>query len=228
MARQLARLHPPTCSGLCLDAGTLASPSRKHRMSGSACCWGPTCPTPPLCSPGSWVNPGYTCLPSPGSWSRILACPSPRVGLPCGTQRSGCGPGTTRPRTPGQGGSLTPKVWAFFSPLGLGGVWWASLASQRCNAISCDRHGGLPQRPVCWPLQASSSCGWAVFQAPFYAEFCQGLGPFLSDSTRKILLCLELLSGRQQGGLKPPHKPFKRSTLPCEACAEVRPRLVSP
>lgn len=114
VAGQLARLHPPTCSGLCLEAGTLASPSRKHRMSGSACCWGSACPTPPLCSPGSWVNPGYTCLPSPGGCSRILACPSPRVGLPCGAQRSrsGCGPGTTRPRTPGQGGSLAPKVWA--------------------------------------------------------------------------------------------------------------------
>lgn len=44
----------------------------------------------------------------------------------------------------------------------------------------------------------------------------------------KSLLCLELLSGRQRGGFKPPHKPFKCSTLPCEACAEVRPRLLSP
>lgn len=81
------------------------------------------------------------------------------------------------------GGQPRPKGMGLsFFPLGLGGVWWASLASERCSAISCDRHGGLPQRPVCWPLQTGSSCGRAAFQAPFYAEFCGGLGAFLSDS----------------------------------------------
>lgn len=72
--------HPPTCSGLCLEAGTSASPS--HRMSGSACCWGSACLTPPLCSPGIWVSPGCTRRPNlgviAGSWHALSsqgACP---------------------------------------------------------------------------------------------------------------------------------------------------------
>lgn len=86
---------------------------------------------PPLCSPGIWASPGCTYLPSWGGCSRILVCPSPTVGLPCGAlrSRSGCGPGSSRPKTPGQGGSLTPKVWACLFPTGLGRyVWWASFA----------------------------------------------------------------------------------------------------
>lgn len=80
VAGQPACPHPPTCSGLCLEAGTSASPS--HRMSGSACCWGSACLTPPFRSPGIWVSPGCTHLPSlgvvAGSWHALssqLACP---------------------------------------------------------------------------------------------------------------------------------------------------------
>lgn len=123
-ALRLALLPLPPASAECQEVPVAGAPPARR----------------PLSSPGSWVNPGYTCRQSP--WvseplgcNRILACPSPPVGLPCGAQRSrsGCGPGTFRPRTPGpgQGGSLAPKVWACLFPRGLGGVCGGQALHQK-------------------------------------------------------------------------------------------------
>lgn len=88
----------------------------------------------------------------------------------------------------------------------------------------------LPQRPVCWPLQAGNSCGLGRVACSFS---CRGLlrivrGRSFLIPLSESLLCLGLLSGRQQGGHKPSHKHFKRSTSPCEVCAEMRPGPISP
>lgn len=128
VAGQPACPHPPTCSGLCLEAGTCASPS--HRMSGSACYLGLCLPHTPFLLTWDLGEPRLYPSAKPGGRSRILACPLLPVGLLCGAPRShgGCGPGTSRPRMPGQGPSLSPKVWACLFPQGLGGLWWENLA----------------------------------------------------------------------------------------------------
>lgn len=59
---------------------------------------------------------------------------------------------------PGPGRQGRRPAWSqrygLVFPHGLGRcVWWTGLASEPRTAVSCQRHGGLPQRPVCWPLQ---------------------------------------------------------------------------
>lgn len=198
MAGQLARPHPPTCSGLCLEAGTLASPSRKRRMSGSACCWGSACPTPPLCSPGSWVNPGYTCPPSPGGRCRILACPSPPVGLPCGARsHSGCGPGPARPRTPGQEASLVPKVWACLSPR----AWEVCVVDRPCLRASycCKLSKAWWPSPEAGVLAFAAPVAGPCFLLPFMqssVEYCWGHS-FLTPSVRAYCAWSSFLVGNR-------------------------------
>lgn len=65
--------------------------------------------------PGSRSSGGCPCArSSAGGCSLTRACPLPRAGRPHGatTSHSSCGPGAPSLGTPGQGGSLSPKVWA--------------------------------------------------------------------------------------------------------------------
>lgn len=69
-----------------------------------------------------------------------------------------------------------------------------------------DLYVGLcrPAAPVAGPC----------FRLLFMQSSAQDWGYSFLIPLSKILLCLELLPGSQQGGLKPPHKPFKRSHYP--------------
>lgn len=79
--------------------------------------------------PPEWGRSAAACR-SAGGGSRTRACPFPRAGRPRGAprSRSGCGPGAPSPGTPGQGGSLSAKVWAPVSTLAPGN-WSAGRAS---------------------------------------------------------------------------------------------------
>lgn len=218
VAGQAARLHPPTCSGLCLEADTSASPS--GRMSGSACCWGSACQTPPPCSPGI-----CTCLQSlgvaAGSWHALppqWACPVALRGAEAAMGLELPGPGCQ-----GRGPASPQRYGPVSSHRAWGGVCGGQAVPEKGVMLLPVADMTYFHRPVWWPLQASSSLWLArvcfiFFFMQSYAEDCWGRF-FLTPLSETFCAWSCLLVGCQ-GGYKASYEHFKCPTSSCEAFAE--------